>query len=170
MDNEYIIDMDTLSEMSLTAHCAVLAGFAKVELEAKDAAKLCEMSIELHKTNASTAELTKKLESCESELEQAIGLARKAEEREQKAIKHAAGLADQADKSYQRLFNILEDCIDTKGQRAVSLSRLAEVLGVDMLTDIEQAALVESRKVVNESGREQYKIPNIPGQIKDSKK
>lgn len=41
---------------------------------------------------------------------------------------------------------ILESCIDTKGQQVVSLSRLAEVLGVDKLSKEEIAKIVEDRK------------------------
>ncbi len=41
---------------------------------------------------------------------------------------------------------ILERCIDTKGQQVVSLSRLAEVLGVDELSKEEIAKIVEERK------------------------
>ena len=40
----------------------------------------------------------------------------------------------------------LENCIDTKGQRVVSLTRLAEVLGVEPLTDKQVAELVDNRK------------------------
>lgn len=42
--------------------------------------------------------------------------------------------------------HILESCIDTKGQRVVSLARLAKVLGVEPLTDKQVADLVDSRK------------------------
>lgn len=41
---------------------------------------------------------------------------------------------------------ILEQCIDTKNQRVVSIERLASVLGVKPLTKQEVNQLVESRK------------------------
>lgn len=41
---------------------------------------------------------------------------------------------------------ILEQCIDTKNQRVVSIERLASVLGVDPLTKQEVNQLVENRK------------------------
>ena len=44
---------------------------------------------------------------------------------------------------------ILEKCIDTKGQRVVSIERLASVLGVNPLTKKEVNQLVESRKAAH---------------------
>lgn len=50
--------------------------------------------------------------------------------------------------------NILENCIDTKGQRVVSLTRLAKALGLEPLTDKQVAELVDSRKAPQFKGKE----------------
>lgn len=44
---------------------------------------------------------------------------------------------------------ILEQCIQTKGQKVVSLTRLAEILNVKPLTSEEIDELVESRKAAH---------------------
>ena len=41
---------------------------------------------------------------------------------------------------------ILEQCIDTKGQQVVSIKRIAEVLGVQAPSKEEIERIVESRK------------------------
>lgn len=47
---------------------------------------------------------------------------------------------------------ILENCIDTKDQKVVSLDRLAKELGVEPLTKQDRVNLVESRKAAHLKG------------------
>ncbi|AUS01817.1 homeodomain-like protein [Vibrio phage 1.293.O._10N.261.52.E1] len=42
---------------------------------------------------------------------------------------------------------LLERCVDTKTQKAVSLDRLAKELGITPMTKEEKIAIVEERKV-----------------------
>lgn len=48
---------------------------------------------------------------------------------------------------------ILERCIDTKGQKMVSIERLAKVLGIKPFTQWQINKLVESRKAAHLRGK-----------------